>query len=47
MPDQRIALRHDSGSSALPYVAGALMAIRKVSSLKGLQRELDSILDLS
>lgn len=47
MPDQRIALRHDSGSSALPYVDGALMAIRKVSTLTGLHRGLDSILDLS
>ncbi len=47
MPDQRISLRHDAGSSALPYVDGALMAIRKVGTLTGLHRGLDSILDLS
>jgi 4-hydroxy-tetrahydrodipicolinate reductase len=47
MPDQRLSIRHDSGSSALPYVDGALLAIRKVNALKGLHRGLDSILDLS
>ncbi len=46
MPDQRLSLRHDSGSSALPYIDGALMAIRKVSSFTGLRRGLDSILEL-
>ena len=30
MPDQRLSIRHDSGSSARPYVDGALLAIRKV-----------------
>ena len=38
---------HDSGSSAQPYVDGALLAIRKVNSFIGLRRGLDSILDLS
>lgn len=47
MPDQVLSIRHDSGSSALPYVDGALMAIRKVSSFTGLRRGLDSILDLT
>ncbi len=47
MPDQKLSLRHDSGSSAQPYVDGALMAIRKVSTFSGLRRGLDSILDLS
>ncbi|HEY6103269.1 MAG TPA: 4-hydroxy-tetrahydrodipicolinate reductase [bacterium] len=46
MPDQMLTLRHDAGSSALPYVDGALLAIRKVSSLVGLRRGLDSVLDL-
>lgn len=46
MPDQRLTIRHDSGSSALPYVDGALLAIRKVSSLVGVHRGLDSVLDL-
>ena len=46
MPDQRLTIRHDSGTSAEPYVDGALLAIRKVSSFVGLHRGLDSILDL-
>ena len=46
MPDQRLTIRHDSGSSAQPYVDGALLAIRKVSSFVGLRRGLDSVLDL-
>jgi hypothetical protein len=25
MPDQRLSIRHDSGSSARPYVDGALL----------------------
>ncbi len=45
MPDQRLTIRHDSGSSARPYVDGALLAIRKVSSLVGLHRGLDSVLE--
>lgn len=46
MPDQRLTLRHDSGGSAQPYVDGALLAIRKVHTLDGLNRGLDSVLDL-
>ena len=46
MPDQRLTIRHDSGTSARPYVDGALMAIRKVSMLTGVQRGLDAVLDL-
>jgi 4-hydroxy-tetrahydrodipicolinate reductase len=46
MPDQRLTIRHDSGSSARPYVDGALLAIRRVSSLVGVRRGLDSVLDL-
>ena len=46
MPDQRLAIRHDSGSSARPYVDGALLAIRKVATLTGVHRGLDSVLDL-
>jgi 4-hydroxy-tetrahydrodipicolinate reductase len=47
MPDQKLTLRHDSGSSAEPYVAGALLAIRNVATLKGLRRGLDSVLDIA
>jgi 4-hydroxy-tetrahydrodipicolinate reductase len=46
MPDQKLTLRHDAGSSARPYVDGALLAIRKVSTLVGVQRGLHSVLDL-
>lgn len=47
MPDQKLTIRHDSGSSAEPYVDGSLLAIRNVSSFVGLRRGLDSVLDLS
>ena len=46
MPDQKLTIRHDSGSSAQPYVNGALLAIRKVHTFVGLHRGLDSVLDL-
>lgn len=46
MPDQKLTIRHDSGSSAQPYVDGSLLAIRKVNTFVGLRRGLDSVLDL-
>jgi 4-hydroxy-tetrahydrodipicolinate reductase len=46
MPDQTLVLRHNAGTSARPYVDGALLAIRKVSSLVGVHRGLDRVLDL-
>lgn len=46
MPDQKLTIRHDSGSSARPYVDGALLAIRKVATLTGVHRGLDTVLDL-
>lgn len=46
MPDQQLSLRHDSGHGAQPYVDGALIAIRKVSTIRGLRRGLDTVLDL-
>jgi 4-hydroxy-tetrahydrodipicolinate reductase len=46
MPDQKLTIRHDSGSSARPYVDGALLAIRKVSTLVGVHRGLDAVLDI-
>jgi 4-hydroxy-tetrahydrodipicolinate reductase len=46
LPDQRLTIRHDSGGSARPYVDGALLAIHKVSTLVGVYRGLDSVLDL-
>ena len=46
LPDQKLTIRHDAGSSARPYVDGALLAIRKVSTLLGVHRGLDTVLDL-
>ncbi|HEY5891200.1 MAG TPA: 4-hydroxy-tetrahydrodipicolinate reductase [Acidimicrobiia bacterium] len=45
--DERLSLRHDSGTSAIPYVAGGLLAIRKVGGLVGVHRGLDSVMDLA
>lgn len=44
MADQRLILRHESGTSAEPYVAGALLAIREVGKLLGVHRGLDSVM---
>ena len=38
LPDERLTIRHDAGSSAAPYVAGTLLAIRRVADFKGLVR---------
>ena len=46
LTDQRLTIRYDSGNSARPYSDGALLAIRKVSTLVGVHRGLDSVLDL-
>jgi 4-hydroxy-tetrahydrodipicolinate reductase len=44
MPDQKLILRHESGTSAEPYVNGALLAIREVGELVGVHRGLDSVM---
>lgn len=44
MPGQKLILRHESGSSAEPYVDGALLAIRDVGNLVGLHRGLDTVM---
>ena len=44
-PGERLHLRHESGTSAAPYVAGALLAIRKVGGLVGLHRGLEGVID--
>lgn len=46
LPDQRLTIRHDAGNGAQPYVDGALLAIRKVSTLVGVHRGLDTVLDI-
>jgi 4-hydroxy-tetrahydrodipicolinate reductase len=43
-PDERLHLRHEAGSGAGPYVAGTLLAIRKVTHRVGLTRGLDRLL---
>ncbi|MFW6097416.1 MAG: dihydrodipicolinate reductase C-terminal domain-containing protein, partial [Chloroflexota bacterium] len=45
MEDQKLILRHESGSSSQPYVDGAMLAIRKVGTFSGLRRGLDSVME--
>lgn len=45
MPDERLVIRHDAGSSAAPYVAGTLLAVRRVREQPGLRRGLDQLID--
>jgi len=44
LPDERLTIRHDAGSSAAPYVGGTLLAVRAVTARRGLTRGLDSLL---
>ena len=44
LPHERLTIRHDAGSGAQPYVAGALLAAREVLALKGLIRGLDTLM---
>jgi 4-hydroxy-tetrahydrodipicolinate reductase len=44
-PDERLVIRHDAGSSAEPYVAGTLLAIRRVRDKVGLRRGLDQLME--
>jgi 4-hydroxy-tetrahydrodipicolinate reductase len=41
---ERLSIRQDAGSSAAPYVAGTLLAIRAVTGRIGLTRGLDQLL---
>jgi 4-hydroxy-tetrahydrodipicolinate reductase len=45
LPDERLTIRHDAGPSAAPYVAGTLLAIRRVAGFKGLVRGLDALME--
>ncbi len=42
--DERLSIRHDSGSGATPYVGGTLLAVRRVREQPGLRRGLDTLL---
>ena len=44
LPEERLTIRHDASSGAAPYVAGTLLAIRKVMTTVGLVRGLDRLL---
>ena len=41
---ERLSIRHDAGETPAPYVAGTLLAVRRVGGLVGLTRGLDSLL---
>lgn len=43
-PGEKLVFRHDPGESPAPYVAGTLLAIRRVGSITGLVRGVDSLL---
>ena len=42
---ERLSIRHDAGETAVPYVAGTLLAIRAAPQQIGLVRGLDQLLD--
>ena len=43
-PGERLIMRHDPGMTPAPYVAGTLLAVRKVADVAGVRRGLDSLL---
>ena len=43
-PDERLVVRHEAGTSAAPYIAGTLLAIRRVPEVMGVLRGLDRLL---
>jgi 4-hydroxy-tetrahydrodipicolinate reductase len=45
LPDERLTIRHDAGASAAPYVAGTLLAIRRVAEVRGVLRGLDALME--
>jgi 4-hydroxy-tetrahydrodipicolinate reductase len=44
LPDERLVIRHDAGTTPAPYVAGTLLAAREAPERLGLTRGLDTIL---
>jgi 4-hydroxy-tetrahydrodipicolinate reductase len=44
LEDERLTIAYDGGPGAGPYVAGTLLAIRRVSSITGAARGLDAVL---
>jgi 4-hydroxy-tetrahydrodipicolinate reductase len=43
-PGERLVMRHDPGPTPDPYVAGTLLAVRRVADEVGVRRGLDSLL---
>jgi 4-hydroxy-tetrahydrodipicolinate reductase len=43
-PFERLVVRHEAGTDADPYIAGTLLAIRRVPSVTGVVRGLDRLL---
>jgi len=43
-PGERLVMRHDPGLTPAPYVAGTLLAVRRVGDAVGVRRGLDSLL---
>jgi 4-hydroxy-tetrahydrodipicolinate reductase len=43
-PGERLVMRHDPGLTPAPYVAGTLLAVRRVAGAVGVRRGLDSLL---
>ena len=44
IPDERLVIRHDAGSTPEPYVSGTLLAVRALPGRVGLTRGLDTLL---
>ena len=44
LPEERLSIRHDAGSSAQPYVGGTLLAAKEAPDRIGLIRGLDTLL---
>jgi 4-hydroxy-tetrahydrodipicolinate reductase len=44
LPDERLNIRHDASNSAEPYVGGTLLAARRVMTVTGLIRGMDTLL---
>jgi 4-hydroxy-tetrahydrodipicolinate reductase len=42
--DERLVIRHEAGASAEPYIAGTMLAIRRVGEVTGVVRGLDRLL---
>jgi len=45
MPNEKLIIRHEAGESPEPYVAGTLLAVRKVVSFVGLVMGIDHFMD--